>query len=145
MYSHLAILLRIIRNFLLVWIIFFLFSSSKFPWILILSWNKTIWWINKSLFSLVGKKSFVSTLLLFKKQEENFSFFGTKLDYNPEISGNENSVWLQSAIKWWFRLNFMIEIGKKCFNELCRPKKVQNKALKVGDSSFLLSKNRKNF
>ena len=39
----------------------------------------------------------------------------------------------------------MIKIGKKCFNELCRPKKVQNKAWKIGDSSFLLSKNRKNF
>ena len=39
----------------------------------------------------------------------------------------------------------MIKIGKKCFNELCRPKKVQNKAWKVGDSSFLLSKTRKNF
>ena len=33
----------------------------------------------------------------------------------------------------------MIKIGKKYFNELYRPKKVQNKAWKVGDSSFLLS------
>jgi hypothetical protein len=39
----------------------------------------------------------------------------------------------------------MAKIGKKCFSELCKPKKVQNKAWKVGDSSFLLSKNRKNF
>ena len=37
----------------------------------------------------------------------------------------------------------MNEIGKKCFIELQRPKKDQNKAWKVGDSSFLLSKNRK--
>ena len=39
----------------------------------------------------------------------------------------------------------MIKMVKKCFDELCRPKKVQNKAWKVEDSSFLLSKNRKIF
>ena len=32
--------------------------------------------------------------------------------------GKENVVWGHSAIKWWFRLNFIIEVGKKCFNEL---------------------------
>ena len=31
--------------------------------------------------------------------------------------GKENSVWAQSAIKRCFKPNFMIKIGKKCFNE----------------------------
>jgi hypothetical protein len=39
----------------------------------------------------------------------------------------------------------MTKIGKKCFSELYRPKKVQIKPWKVEDSSFLLSKNRKKF
>ena len=41
--------------------------------------------------------------------------------------------------------NYMIEIGKKYFNELLKAKKGQNKSLNVGDSSILLSKNRKKF
>ena len=36
-------------------------------------------------------------------------------------------------------------MGKKCFNELQRQKEDKNKAWNVGDSSFLLSKSRKNF
>jgi hypothetical protein len=58
-----------------------------------------------------------------------FSYFLSILHCHSAVSGirKENSVWAQSAIRGCFRLNFMIEIGKKCFNELKRPKKGQNK------------------
>ena len=39
----------------------------------------------------------------------------------------------------------MAKIGKNCFSELCKPKKSKIRLGKWGDSSFLLSKNRKNF
>ena len=69
------------------------------------------------------------------------------LSTTVQYKGSEKKIvfWADSAIKWWFRLNFMIEIGKKHFDDLYRPKKGQNKAWKVGDSSFLLSKSRKKF
>ena len=52
----------------------------------------------------IGKKCFNELcrpkLVQYKARKVgDFSFFGTKLYYNPEISGNENSVWAQSAIK----------------------------------------------
>jgi hypothetical protein len=69
--------------------------------------------------------------------------FNNTVQYRP--SEKEIVFGLKVPSSDGFQLNFMIKIGKKCFNELCRPKKDQNKAWKVGGFSFLLSKNRKNF